>query len=217
MYFKSRADAGRILAKKLYKYDDQLCAIVALSPGAVLVGAQIAMRIHASLMLLVTKDVVLPGEPTPIASMTANSLTFNSAYSTGELEDMKGEYNGIIQQQKMENQHKLNRLISDGAEIDPEKLRGHVVILVSDCFQNGVSLEVAADFLKPIKTKKLVIATPLATVTAVDKMHLVGDEIFCLSVAENILDTDHYYDDNTVPEQTGLMKIVHNIALNWQV
>lgn len=205
------------MADKLKKFDSQLCAVVALTPGAIIIGAQIAMKIHASLVELITEEVRLPGEPTPLASMTAHSMTYNSKYSSGELDDLKSEYNGYIQQQRMENQHKLNRLLLDGAEIDPTKLRGHTVILVSDGLQSGVTLEVAADYLKPYKLKKLVIVTPLATVDAVDKMHLVGDEIFCLNVAANMLDIDHYYDDNTIPEHENLMKIVHNISLSWQI
>lgn len=144
-------------------------------------------------------------------------MTYNSGYSSGELDDFKSEYNGFIQQQRIENQHKLNKLLQDGAEIDPNSLRGHTVILVSDGLQSGVTLEVASDYLKPYKMNKLIIATPLATVDAVDKMHLVGDEIFCLSVPENMLEVDHYYDDNTVPSHKDLMKIVHNISLNWRI
>lgn len=217
MYYKSRAEAGRILAEKLAKYDNQLCAVVSLTPGGIIVGAQIAMKIHASLVELVTEEVKIPGEPTPLASMTAHSMTYNSGYSSGELDDFKSEYNGFIQQQRIENQHKLNKLLQDGAEIDPNSLRGHTVILVSDGLQSGVTLEVASDYLKPYKMNKLIIATPLATVDAVDKMHLVGDEIFCLSVPENMLEVDHYYDDNTVPSHKDLMKIVHNISLNWRI
>jgi putative phosphoribosyl transferase len=217
MYFKSRADAGRALANKLGKYDQELTAIVALSPGAVLVGAQIAMRIHASLLLLIMEKVNLPGEPVPIASMTNKTFTYNNFYSAGELEEYKGEYNGIIQQQRIEKQHALNRLVTDDAEIDPIQLKDHTVILVSDGLQNGMALDVANDFLKPIQIKRLVIATPLATVEAVDKMHLLADEIFCLSVAQDMMEVDHYYDDNTIPEQEGLMKVIHNISLNWQI
>lgn len=217
MYFKNRADAGRLLADRLEKYTGELCAIVALSPGAVIIGAQIAIKIHASLSILVTEKINLPGETTPLASMTANTFTFNTLYSPGELEEFKSEYHSIIEQQRMQKQHVLNKLISDGAEIDPEKLRHHTIILVSDGLQNGVSLDVAGDFLKPVKVKKIVVATPLATVMAVDKMHLLADEIQCLSVTENLMETNHYYDDNTVPEQPGLVKIIENISLNWKI
>ncbi len=217
MYFKSRADAGRQLADKLQSYENQLCTIVALSSGGVIIGAQIAMKIHASLLFLVTEKITLPGEIEPLASMTSTTFTFNSMFSPGELEEFSTEYYGVIEEKRREQQHRINMLTSEGAEINPDRLRGHTVILVSDALQTGISIDVAMDYLKPLKLNKLIIVTPLATPKAVDKMHLAADEIYCISVAENLLDTNHYYDDNTVPDQTGLMKIVHNIALNWAV
>jgi putative phosphoribosyl transferase len=216
MYFKSRAEAGRLLANKLKKYNDQHCAVVALTPGSILIGAQIAMRLHASLMLMLSEKINLPGEPDPIAAMTDNTFTYNHMYSAGQLEEFVGDYHGFIEGQRIEKLHQLHKLMIDGGEIQPEKLRHHIVILVSDALQNGMSLEIAADYLKPIKMKKLIIATPLASVASVDRMHLVGDEIFCLSVSENLMEADHYYDDNTIPDQTQIQAITHNIALNWQ-
>ena len=54
-YFFSRADAGRLLAKRMYKhrYDDTI--VLALSDGAVLVGAEIARFLHSLIAILVTK------------------------------------------------------------------------------------------------------------------------------------------------------------------
>jgi hypothetical protein len=47
-------------------------------------------------------------------------------------------------------------------------------------------------------------------------MHLVGDEICCLYVAENYISTNHYYDDNTIPPTTDMFRVVRNIAVHWE-
>lgn len=216
MYFKSRAEAGRELASKLKKYNDQHCVVVALNSGGILVGAQIAMRLHAGLLMLLTEKIQIPGEPESIATMTDRTFTYNKMYSAGQLEDFTGEYHGLIEEQRLKKLHDINKLLIDGSEINPNRLRHHVVILVIDGLQSGVSLEAAADYLKPIKVKKLLIVTPLASIAAVDRMHLIGDEIYCLNVTENLMETDHYYDDNTLPNPDQVRKITHNIALNWQ-
>lgn len=215
MYFKNRAEAGRKLAAKLKKYDNQQCVVMALNSGAVLIGAQIAMQIHSSLMVLMSDNIVLPGESDALAALTTSTFTYNQNYSAGELEEMVGEYHGAIEQQRIEKFHKLNSLLSDGGDIDPKYLRRHTVILVSDALQTGMSLQIAADYLKAIKIKKLVIATPIASVNAVDRMHLIGDEIYCLSVSENLMDADHYYEDNTIPSHENAVKIIKNISMNW--
>lgn len=216
MYFKNRAEAGRMLATKLQKYSTQNVSVVALSEGGVIVGAQIAMQIHANLMLLLTENIYLPGESEAIAAMSsAGSFTYNNLFSAGQLEDLAAEYHGYIEQQRLEKMHRLNVLIGKNGEIKKEFLRHHTVIVVSDGLANGFSLDVAAEYLKGVATNKIIIATPIASVPAVDKMHLIGDEIYCLSVLPNYMGTNHYYDDNTVPAVDDLFRIVKAISLNW--
>lgn len=216
MYFRNRADAGRRLAIKLERLKNQNVAVVAMSEGAVIIGAQIAMRLHGSLMLLLTKNIHLPGEIDAIASLSsAGNFSYNRMFTPGQLEFMTSEYHQYIEGQRLEKRHELNVLVGRSGEIRPERLRHHVIVLVSDGLSSGLSLDIAADFLKTIKVKKLVIATPLASVSAIDKMHLVGDEICCLSVLDNYLDTNHYYDDNTIPPVKDLFRMMESISLYW--
>jgi putative phosphoribosyl transferase len=216
MYFKSRAEAGRMLAQKLDQYKNVNTTVVALSPGAVIVGAQIAMRLHSALTMLMTENITLPGETEPLAAITSdNTFTYNNKFSTGELEDLHAEFLGLIEGQRLEKLHKLHALLGHGGEMHRELLQRHAVILVSDGLNSGLSLDIAHDYFKPIKIDKLIIATPIASVSAVDKMHLVGDEILCLSVLENYMDTNHYYDDNTIPPMEDLIKIITTTPVHW--
>lgn len=218
MYFKNRADAGRQLAAELVQHRVKNCGVVALTPGAVLVGAHIAMKLHGDLMLLLTENITLPGEPTPIAGLTSNNtFTYNNKFSSGEIEALHSEYHGYIEAQRLEKLHALHSLLSHGGEIRRDMLRRRVVILVSDGLMSGLSLDIAADFLKPVKMDRLVVATPMATMAAVDKMHLLADEVHCLNVIEGHMELNHYYDDNNIPSTPNLVKIMNNTPLNWQV
>jgi predicted phosphoribosyltransferase len=76
-------------------------------------------------------------------------------------------------------------------------------------------LDLAAEFLKPIHLKGLVIATPFASVPAVDRMHILGDDIFCLSVIEDYISTDHYYDTQDVPPHDLVVKTIDKIIGQW--
>jgi putative phosphoribosyl transferase len=216
MYFKSRAEAGRMLAEKLEQYKESNTTVVALSPGAVIVGAQIAMRLHSALVMLMTENITLPGESEPLAAIASdNTFTYNNKFSTGELEQMHSENLGFIESQRLEKLHKLHALLGHGGEIHRELLQRHNVILVSDGLNNGLSLDLASDYFKSIVIEKLIIVTPVASMQAVDKMHLVGDEIVCLGVVENYFDTGHYYDDNTIPPVEDLIKIITKTPVHW--
>lgn len=216
MYFRNRADAGRKLANKLAAYRNRNISVVCLSTGAVIVGAQIAMRLHANMMLLLTEDIILPGEHEAIAAVSSPGyFTYNNMFSPVQLEELATEFHQYIDAQRMEKTHRLNVLMGHDGEIHAENLRHHVVVLVSDGLVSGYSLDIAYDFLKTIAIERLVIASPIANVEAIDRMHLVGDEICCLSVVENFISVDHYYDDNTIPKTNDLFRMMNNISVNW--
>ncbi|HEX7963557.1 MAG TPA: phosphoribosyltransferase family protein [Candidatus Saccharimonadales bacterium] len=219
MYFKSRVEAGQKLAAQITKkYAGQPCAVIGLSDGGVMVGAQIAMQLHCVLTMLMSEAIELPREPEAIAGISQDgSFSYNSAYSPGELEDLVAEYHGLIEQEKLAKIQDMHRLVGHGGGlIRKDLLRDHTVILTSDGLSNGFSLDIAAEFLKPINVKRLVIATPLASVAAVDRMHILADEIFCLSVVEDYITTDHYYDTQDVPSHDLVVKTVDQIVTHWR-
>src|ERR1700760_4846651 len=110
----------------------------------------------------------------------------------------------------------MNRLLGPGGVIDPRLLKGRTVIVVSDGLVNGMSMRAAAEYLKPIDTNGLVMITPFASVSAVDQMHMLADEILCLNVLEDIISINHYYDDNRLPPHEKVVHIIEDIVLRWK-
>jgi len=218
MYFASRVQAGRMLASQLTeKYQHRKCAIVALDDGGVMIGAQIATQLHCVLMLLMTSEIMLPREPDAIAGITpGGSMAYNHSYSDGELDELVGENYGFIEQQKLTSMHDLNRLVGSRGTINRDLLKGHDVILVSDGLKTGFQLDLAVEFLKPIAIGRLVIAVPLASVPAVDRMHILADDLCCLSVITDYMDTNHYYDEQDVLDHETILKTIEQIILKWQ-
>ncbi len=218
MYFKDRAEAGQKLGEMLaqdYRYEN--CAVIALTDGGVIVGAQIAAHLHCVLTMLVTDVINLPGEDIAIATIDhQGGFTYDNSYTPGQLDDYVNEYHGYIEQAKLEKMHEMNQLIGSGGIIERDILRDHNVILVFDGLNKPQTLEAAVSFLKPVRTESLIVVTPLASVPMVDKMHILADKIYCLSVVDNYIDTNHYYDDNTIPDQKTIIKMVQDIVLQWR-
>jgi len=217
-YFPSRQVAGSLLADELepkYRFED--CAVVALSDGAVMVGAQIAMRLHCVLSMLLTTPLKLQSETDVLAEIDHfGGITYNDMYSAGELEELQSENFNYIEQQKLEKLFEMNRLLGQGGIISKDLLRGRNVIVVSDGLTNGLSLHVAAEYLKPIKIQKLIMVSPFASVVAVDQMHILADEILCLNVLGDMMPVNHYYEDNTLPPHEKIVKIIEDIILHWK-
>lgn len=218
MYFESRAQAGQLLAAQVvatYRYEN--CAVVAVTTGGVVVGEQIASQLHCILTMLVTEGIEVPGESMSFGAVSQGGhFTYNSEFSSGEIDEYTSEFHGYLDDQKREAFSRINRLVGDGGIISPEMLHDRIVLLVSDGFVDGAILSVALDYLKPIRVQKLVAVAPVATISAVDQLHVAVDEIHILDVKENFMGIDHYFDDNTVPTREEAIEKVNEIVLNWR-
>lgn len=217
MYFSSRLEAGYKLAQELlatYRFENTIT--VALSDGAVPVGQQIASALHTPITLMLSESIEVPGENVSFGTVNQSGrFTYNGMFSAGEIEAYYSEFHGYLEDQKREKMGQINQLLGAGGIVDENILREHNVILVSDGLANGASLDAAADFLKPLNIQNLVIAAPIASVEAVDRAHIVGDELHILAVTDNFLDTDHYYDVNDIPSHEATIAALNEIVLNW--
>lgn len=215
-YFASRAQAGAVLAQfaQKYRYEDTI--VLALSHGGVLVGAELARNLHSLIAMLLTRDIFLPDGRTLVGVINElGGFVHNNAFSTGEMEEFEQEYRNYIEFAKMEAIHNLHLAIGQGGEISPSYFRNRVVIAVTDGAMNGTSFDMAYDFLKAIHYKKLVLATPVASIEAIDKMHILADDLICLSAKNNPFEVDHYYEDNELPDKNGTISLLNEIILQW--
>ncbi|HEY8992588.1 MAG TPA: phosphoribosyltransferase family protein [Candidatus Microsaccharimonas sp.] len=218
MYFESREEAGIKLAILLFeKYRYENCAVVSLTDGGVIVGEQIASALHSILTMMLVEKIEIPGERMSFGAVTQEgSFSYDSSISQGEMDEYTSEYHGYLEEKKREAFQKINRLLGDGGLIDREMLRDHVVILVSDGMNSSAELDAAMDFLKPIRIARLVIAAPVASVQAIDKLHMIADELHILDVKDNYLDTNHYYNQNNLPSHEETVAKINKIVLNWR-
>lgn len=219
MYFASREQAGEKLANELiekYRYENTV--VLSLSDGGIVVGEQIARKLHCSLAMLYTDPILLPDNAkTEIGRIDqAGNVTYDKMIPTGQLDEFISEFHSFFDQQRIEKMHHLNSLISTAGKADPSVLRGHNIIVVTDGAKNGVQFDAALAYLKPIAVDKVIAAVPVASVQAVDRLHVLFDELHCLNVTPNFIETDHYYEESAVPDHEDLMSRISDIIDSWQ-
>lgn len=213
MYFHSRVEAGQKLATELTHYTANDSVVVALNRGAVIVGEQIASTLGCKLTMLLTEGIKLPGEEATFGTVSEDgSFVYSDQFSSGEIDEYYSEFHGYIEDQKREKFQKINRLLGGDGLLDAAMLHDKIVILVADGLKTGLPLKAAEQFLKPMSIKRLVIAAPVASVQAVDAMHILADELHCLSVTPNYISTNHYYDVNDLPTRDEVLDKIKNIA-----
>ena len=140
----------------------------------------------------------------------------NRNLSDGQFNEYSRELFNVFEQLKREKIQKINRLIGDGGTISLDLLRGRNIIVVSDGFIDSSTIDVVLDFIKPIEYRRIIAASPVASIKAVDRLHVSADEIHILDVKNNYLDTNHYYNDNNVPPLKDVINKISNIVLNWK-
>lgn len=209
--------AGRLLANQIApKYTGEPVSVLALSDGGVVVGMQIARQLRCPIGLLLVAEIDLPQELITVAGMSQDgAFSYNKMYSAGEIEEILQEYRGTLEARKMERLSELHRSQGSGTLIRRDLLEHYNIILVSDGLANGFSLDLAMEFLKPVSFKKLIIATSMASVPVVDRMHILGDDLYILNVLEDYISTNHYYDTNDVPPHDVIVRTVEHIMAEW--
>lgn len=218
MYYKNRAEAGRQLAQQLKKYNSKNISVVALSPGGLIIGAQIAMALHSHLVLLLMKET---DEFSVVSSAVFNSslsnFSYNDMYTPGQVEELAGHRIPLIQQKILSHTNHRHTLLGKIGEVNHDLLRRKILIVVSDGFPTGYSLRELLSYISDVQVKKVIVVSPVASVDAVDVMHGYADEIHCPSVTENFISVNHYYNDNTIPPAEDMFKVTKNIALQWKL
>lgn len=214
MYFRDRREAGEKLARELANYKNKNAAILALSDGAVQIGEPIAQALRGSLSLLLTEPINLNdlgGQSVGVIDQMGN-FTYNQMIPAGLLEEVVAESRNIIEETKSQKLFKMTSSLTHSGVNDPHFFDDQNVILVSDGLKNGLSIEAAVNFLKPIRIEKLIAATPIASVAAVDIMHIRCDELHVLSVLDTYLDTNHYYENNQIGDIKKVMEAINKTA-----
>lgn len=216
-YFLSRSEAGSIVAERLLKYRYEDTIVLALSEGAVLVGAEIARKLHSLITMLLTKDVYLPDGRTVVGVVNeVGGFIYNNSFSAGEIEELQVEYRANIEFAKMQAMHEIHVALGQGGLISADYFRNRVVIAVTDGTLNGMAFDMAYDYLRGVKTKKIIMVAPVASVSAVDRMHILADELQCLNVVtDSIFDVAHYYENNDAPKHSEIISIINGIILEW--
>jgi predicted phosphoribosyltransferase len=166
--------------------------------------------------MLLVETINIPAEIQPIGALNEKGhFAYNNVYSAGEVEELMMDYRGYLEDQKRNGLRSMHSLLGSASGLRAELLRDKYVFLVSDGLNTGLSLEIAMEFIKMVAYKEVIIVSPIASPEAVDRMHILGDKIYCLSVIDNYLATEHYYSRKDVPTREDVVKIVEEVMEKW--
>lgn len=175
--FRDRADAGRQLAKSVRKLGLGDVVVLAIPAGGVPVGAELAKALGAPLDLIIVRKVQFPW---------STEAGFGAVVSDGTV--FIGSYGATLPREVVEAQvekakrlvhHRVEEFLGDRLPLD---VAGKDVLLVDDGLATGSTMLAAVQSLRRRHPRKVIVAVPTASSTAIQLLKAEVDELVALYI-----------------------------------
>ncbi len=180
--FKDRDEAGLLLARMLEPYykESPETLVMGIPSGGVPIAVAISKRLNLPMDLFIVRKVQIPGNPE--AGMGALSFA-GGLFLNQDLIDRLGinpmQVEGQIERVRRELARR-NELFRQGRPI-PD-LAGKTVIVADDGLASGFTTLAAVRGIRGAGAKKVVVAAPTGSDTAMERLLSEADEIFCPNI-----------------------------------
>jgi predicted phosphoribosyltransferase len=196
--FRTRSEAGQLLASSLLKYAGQPGVVVlGLSPAGVTVAAEVARRLAAPLDVLIVRRLAIPcrEELTMGAIAPGGVCVLNDALL--DRLDIEGDAIGAV---RLHEVHELNRCEELYRENRPPlEVRGRTVILVDDGIALSWPAHAAIVFLHQRDAARVVVAAPVVARDALGDLNRLAAEVVALVEPEATQTLGEWYEDFSTP------------------
>jgi putative phosphoribosyl transferase len=176
--FEDRRDAGRRLAGKLSRFEDERTVVFALPRGGVPVGYEISRFLGAPLDVFVSRKLGAPGQPEfGIGAVAAGGVRVLNEDVVRRLGIPDDYVQKITAQELAEVGRRLRYFRGERPETE---VGGRTAILVDDGLATGVTARAAVQALRLRKPRRLVLAAPVCAAQTADVLLRTVDDLVCL-------------------------------------
>jgi erythromycin esterase-like protein/predicted phosphoribosyltransferase len=176
--FRDRRDAGRILARLLSSYRREPdTVVVAIPPGGVPVGYEIATALRAPLDIVLTRALGVPGhhEPALGAIGPGGVVVLNDDVARG-LRVASEDVERVAEREGRELARSVRLYQPDRPDAD---LRDRTVIVVDDGLAAGARMRAAVLAVRRLEPARIVVALPAAPESTRRELDEMVDEVVC--------------------------------------
>lgn len=192
--FADRAAAGRALATALESLRGAADTIVlGLPRGGVPVAFEIAAALDLPLDVLVVRKLGLPWQPElAMGAIASGGALVRNDDVVRHLGGQDAAFNAV----RAKEQAELERRERDyRGNRPPLEMRDWTGILVDDGLATGATMEAAVRALQALGARRVVVAVPVASPEARDRIAAVADEVICLETPAHFSAVGQWYHD----------------------
>jgi putative phosphoribosyl transferase len=180
MMFFDRYDAGKQLAKKLTSYTNTDSVVLALPRGGVLVGHEIATRLHLPLDVVIISKIGHPmNKEVAICAITEDGRRVCDDGGLYGLEESWIEHESAI---AMGEAIRRRQVFGAGMAI---QITSKTVIVTDDGIATGLTMKAALLMIHAQRPKKVVLAIPVAPHEVQKELRDQVDELVVLDTGKD--------------------------------
>lgn len=177
-YFADRAEAGRLLARRLAHYATRPDVVVlALPRGGVAVASEIAQALHAPLDVLLVRKLGVPGhEELAFGAIASGGVRILDPDIMEALALSPEAMDRVIAKEQLEMDQ---RETAFRAGRPPLPVQGRTVILVDDGIATGSTMRAAISAARRLGAARIVVAAGVAPLSTSLVLSSEADEVVC--------------------------------------
>jgi putative phosphoribosyl transferase len=206
--FKTRREAARRLASYLDAYQLRSPLLLAPPCGGILTGDELAGQLGAPLEVLVCRHLRSPTWPDfKLGALSEHGAVAFNENLLRELGVGRQELDEIIGREL----HSLERRVTLFRRDRPlPPLEGRDLVLVDDFVDTGATLRAALTRIKREKPRRILLAAPVLTLTAVGELSRQVDNIIFLHSPESFGSASDWYEDSDLPSEGEMLALLEH-------
>ncbi len=194
MVFKSREEAGKILAKKVQNYKGKKGIVISISRNGVAVGKELANFLEIPLNIIFPKKIAIPGNPdVGIGAATSDGSIALNYPLVNRLRYTPEQIHILADRAQREAREERELLL--GRELFPP-IFGFNVFLVDEGVSSGYPMLAAIRFAQRNYPRKVIAAVPVISTNAQNLIQSEVDELVCIRVSSTpFFVVSHFYEN----------------------
>jgi putative phosphoribosyl transferase len=179
--FADRAEAGRLLARRVLELHPVDPVVLALPRGGVPVAAEVADALGAPLDLLLVRKIGAPFHRELAVAAIAEGAGEEPFIDEGTLRMTGATPDYVRREAEAERDENARRRAAYLGGRAPLPVEGKTAIVVDDGIATGTTVRAALRALRRRRPQRLVLAVPVAPPDTVERLRAEVDDLVCLA------------------------------------
>ena len=190
IFFYSRLDAARRLAKALARYRGRDPLVLAIPRGAVEMGRVVADELGGELDVVLVRKLRSPMNPEfAVGSIDESGWAYVAEHAAAAGAD--ATYLEHEQQRQLETLRKRRAMYTPNRS--PIDAKDRTVIIIDDGLATGATMIAALHAARAKEPQLLVCAVPVAAPDSLERVRPYADEVVCLDAPEGFYAVAQFY------------------------